>query len=95
MIHPDHTERRKGIERFKEHLRFARDFGCSIVGTETGNVQAEIVYTEENFKEQPFLEVVESVKELVEEAERFGVISRYRGRNQPSDSYTRADEEIT
>ena len=79
MIHPDHMERRKGMERFKEHLRFARDFGCSIVGTETGNVQPEIVYTEENFKEQPFLEVVESVKELVEEAERFGVIVGIEG----------------
>lgn len=79
MIHPDHKERRKGLDRFKEHLRFARDFGCSIVGTETGNVQAEIVYTEENFTEQPFLEVVESVKELVEEAERFGVMVGIEG----------------
>ncbi|MEH7304627.1 sugar phosphate isomerase/epimerase family protein [Neobacillus drentensis] len=74
MIHPDQVERRKGIDRFKEHLRFARDFGCSIVGTETGNVNAEIVYTEENFREKPFMEVVESVSELVKEAEKFGVI---------------------
>lgn len=74
MIHPDPIERRKGIDRFKEHLRFARDFGCSIVGTETGNVNAEIVYTKDNFKEQPFMEVVESVSELVKEAEKFGVI---------------------
>ncbi|SMQ73012.1 Sugar phosphate isomerase/epimerase [Bacillus sp. OV166] len=74
MIHPDQVERRKGMDRFKEHLRFARDFGCSIVGTETGNVNAEIVYTEENFREKPFMEVVESVSELVKEAEKFGVI---------------------
>lgn len=74
MIHPDLAERRKGIERFKEHIRFARDFGCSIVATETGNVNADIIYTEENFKEEPFLEVVESVRELVHEAEKFGVI---------------------
>lgn len=74
MIHPDKVERRKGLERFKEHIRYARDFGCSIVGTETGNVNAEIFYTTENFKEEPFQEVVESVRELVEEAEKFGVI---------------------
>jgi L-ribulose-5-phosphate 3-epimerase len=74
MIHPDQVERRKGLERFKEHIRFARDFGCSIVATETGNVNPEIIYTEENFKEKPFLEVVESVRELVREAEKFGVI---------------------
>ena len=74
MIHPDKIERRKGIERFKEHIRFARDFGCGIVGTETGNVNPEIVYTVENFKEEPFQEVVESVRELVQEAEKFGVM---------------------
>jgi L-ribulose-5-phosphate 3-epimerase len=74
MIHPDLVERKKGLERFKEHIRFARDFGCSIVATETGNVNADIFYTEENFKEEPFLQVVESVSELVEEAEKFGVI---------------------
>lgn len=74
MIHPDKDERRKGIDRFKEHIRYARDFGCSVVGTETGNVNAEIFYTEENFKEEPFLEVVQSVRELVKEAEKFGVI---------------------
>ncbi|MFF2449218.1 sugar phosphate isomerase/epimerase family protein [Neobacillus sp. NPDC058068] len=74
MIHPDQTERSKALERFKEHIRFARDFGCSIVGTETGNVNAEIAYTVENFKEKPFFEVVESVRELVAEAEKFGVI---------------------
>ncbi|MEK9197407.1 sugar phosphate isomerase/epimerase family protein [Ureibacillus sp. 179-F W5.1 NHS] len=79
MIHPDCHVRRKELERFKEHIRFARDFGCSIVGTETGNVNPDIVYTEENFKEQPFYEVVESVKELVEEAEKFGVIVGIEG----------------
>jgi L-ribulose-5-phosphate 3-epimerase len=74
LIHPDKAERRNGIERFKEHIRYARDFGCSIVATETGNVNAEIFYTEENFHEEPFQEVVKTVRELVEEAEKFGVI---------------------
>jgi L-ribulose-5-phosphate 3-epimerase len=74
MIHPDQEERRKGLDRFKEHIRYARDFGCSIVGTETGNVNAEIAYTVKNFEEKPFQEVVGSVRELVEEAEKFGVI---------------------
>lgn len=74
MIHPDKEKRQLELERFKEHIRFARDFGCSIVGTETGNVNEKTGYTEDNFEEQPFLEVVESVRELVEEAEKFGVI---------------------
>lgn len=79
MIHPDQEERRKALERFKEHIRYARDFGCSIVGTETGNVNADIVYTIENFKEEPFQQVVSSVRELVEEAEKFGVIVGIEG----------------
>ncbi|WP_251551565.1 sugar phosphate isomerase/epimerase family protein [Neobacillus muris] len=79
MIHPDVTERRKVLERFKEHIRYARDFGCSIVGTETGNVHAEIHYTEDNFTEQPYQQVVESVRELVSEAEKFGVIVGIEG----------------
>ncbi|MBS4207829.1 sugar phosphate isomerase/epimerase family protein [Bacillus sp. FJAT-50079] len=74
MIHPDLEERQKALDRFKEHIRYARDFGCSIVGTETGNVNAKMGYTVDNFHEKPFLDVVESVKELVAEAEKFGVI---------------------
>ncbi len=74
MIHPNPSERQKVLDRFKEHIRFARDFGCSVIGTETGNVNAKMGFTIDNFREKPFLDVVESVKELVNEAEKFGVI---------------------
>jgi len=74
IIHPDINQRRQALNRFKEHLRYVRDFGCSIVGTETGNINADIIYTEENFAEAPFLAMVDSVKELVAEAEKFGAI---------------------
>jgi len=79
MIHPDVKERRNALDRFKEHIRFARSFDCSIVGTETGNVNADIVYTEDNFGEAPYQNVLESVTELVEEAEKFGVIVGIEG----------------
>lgn len=74
MIHPNLEERQKALDRFKEHIRFARDFGCSVIGTETGNVNAKMGFTVDNFQEKPFLDVIESVKELVKEAEKFGVI---------------------
>ncbi|MGD6843476.1 sugar phosphate isomerase/epimerase family protein [Bacillus infantis] len=74
LIHPDLSERRKGLEKFKEHIRYARDFGCSIVGTETGSVLFEMGYSERNFEEKPFLEAVESVAEIAQEAEKFGVM---------------------
>ena len=79
MIHPDLEQRQQELDRFKEHIRFARDFGCSIVGTETGNVSATMGYKTDNFEEQPFLDVVESVRELVKEAEKFGVIVGIEG----------------
>lgn len=79
MIHPDLAERKKVIDYFKAHLRFARDFGCSIVGSETGGVYPDIIYTEDNYTEEAFLEVVNSVKELVEEAEKFGVMVGIEG----------------
>ncbi|HHW57200.1 MAG TPA: sugar phosphate isomerase/epimerase [Clostridia bacterium] len=74
IIHPDLKERHRLLEFFKEHIRYARDFGCSVVGTETGNVHVEMGYTPDNFSEKAFIEVVKSVRELVEEAEKFGVI---------------------
>lgn len=79
MIHPDKYERAKLLDRFKEHIRFARDFGCSIVGTETGAVNAKMGYTVDNFEEGPFLSVVDSVRELVEEAEKWGIIVGIEG----------------
>jgi L-ribulose-5-phosphate 3-epimerase len=74
LIHPDPAERKKGLERFKEHIRFVRDFGCSIVGTETGSVNADYSFNPANHGREPFEDCVRSVAELVEEAERFGAI---------------------
>ncbi len=79
MIHPDLTRREQLLTRFKEHIRFARDFGCSIVGSETGNVNEKMGYTEDNFTEEGFQKVVNSVKELTDEAEEWGVIVGVEG----------------
>lgn len=73
-IHPDEQERRKGLERFKEHIRYARDFGCSIVATETGNISLDKGFNAENYSEKTFKFLVQNISELVEEAEKFGVI---------------------
>lgn len=69
----DEASRRPQLERFKEHLRFARDFGCSIVGTETGSLNADFSRHPENQGEEAFQIVLASVRELVREAEKFGV----------------------
>jgi len=78
-IHPNTCERRKEIDRFKEHIRFARDFGCSIVGTETGTLKVDNSSDYDNESESAFETLIESLKELVLEAEKFGVIVGIEG----------------
>lgn len=78
-IHPDIDERKKHLDRFKEHIRFARDFGCSVVGTETGSLKFDNSYKNENESEEAFETLIESLKELVKEAEKFGVIVGIEG----------------
>jgi Sugar phosphate isomerases/epimerases len=79
LAHPDDAELKVLLDRFKEHIRFARDFGCSLVGTETGALNKEYVYGPENNTEEAFLRTLNSVKELVKEAEKFGVIVAIEG----------------
>ena len=78
-IHPDLDERRKQLDRFKEHIRFVRDFGCNLVGTETGSLKIGNSLNYDNESEAAFETLIESLRELVEEAEKFGVIVAIEG----------------
>jgi sugar phosphate isomerase/epimerase len=69
----DEASRRPQLERFKHHLRAARDFGCDIVGTETGSLNSDYSRHPDNGGEEAFRIVRESVRELVREAEQCGV----------------------
>ena len=72
-IHPDPATRRELLAFFKDHLRYARDFGCGLVGLETGSVNADYSPHPDNQGEAA-LQMLASIVELVAEAERFGVI---------------------
>jgi sugar phosphate isomerase/epimerase len=76
---PDAAGQRPQLERFKEYLRFARDFGCSVVGTETGSVNADFSWHPDNHGEAAFQTVLARVRELVREAEKFGVFVGIEG----------------
>jgi len=78
-IHPNIDERKKQINRFKEHIRFARDFGCSIVGTETGSLKVDDSSDYDNESKSAFETLIYSLREIVKEAERFGVIVGIEG----------------
>jgi sugar phosphate isomerase/epimerase len=73
-IHPDPATRKSLLGLFKEHLRYARDFGNGLVALETGSVNADYLPHPENHGETAFQESLASIAELVAEAERFGVI---------------------
>ncbi len=73
LADPNDTERRFQLGRFKEYLRHAREFGCSVVGTETGSLNADYSPHPENQGEAAFQAVLAGVRELVREAEKFGV----------------------
>lgn len=71
-IHPDPVQRRYEIDRFKEHLRFARQFGTMTVATETGNWDTYREQDPERYREIGWKIFKETVEELAEEAEKWG-----------------------
>jgi sugar phosphate isomerase/epimerase len=73
-IHPDLKTRAALLEFFKDHLRFARDFGCGIVALESGSVNADYSPHPANHGEAAFQTMLASISALVAVAEQFGVI---------------------
>lgn len=73
-IHPDLASRAILLDLFKEHLRHARDFGCQIVALESGSLNADQSFNSGNSAESAYQELLASIKDLVFEAERFGVV---------------------
>jgi sugar phosphate isomerase/epimerase len=71
-IHPDPDEREKALASFEEHLRFARDFGCTLVGTETGSLNANCSFHPDTEKDETFDLFCKSVERLLNCAEKCG-----------------------
>lgn len=63
----DEERRRHNIERFKELLRYAKFFGAPMVAAETG------VNEGNDYNERDWQTMKETLKELVEEAEKWGI----------------------
>jgi sugar phosphate isomerase/epimerase len=67
-VDPDAAERDRALALFEDHLRAAADFGCRIVGTETGPAASE------RAAEKAFGTLVSSIKRLARTAEESGAI---------------------
>lgn len=74
LAHPDPEKLRSIQERYTAYLRFASDFGCDLVGTETGAPNAQYRYDKEACHSQEALDLfVKNLRPVVADAERFGV----------------------
>ncbi|MBN2657563.1 MAG: sugar phosphate isomerase/epimerase [Spirochaetales bacterium] len=78
-VHPDRLERERALSRFKEHLLYARDFGCAIVGTETGSPNPDCSFTELIYKEETFQDFITTLRALVSTAEKAGALVAIEG----------------
>jgi sugar phosphate isomerase/epimerase len=73
-VHPDAGAREKELRRFEEHLRYARDFDCPLVGTETGSRSPDCSYHPNTEKPEVFDLLCVSIERLVSTAEKCGSI---------------------
>lgn len=71
IVHLDPKIQAAELKKFDTCLRLARNFGATLVGTETGSVGNG--YTEENYTEASFERMVEAVLKMVSSAEKWGI----------------------
>jgi len=74
-IHPDPVIREKQLYNFEEHLRYARDFNCALVGTETGSCGADCSFHPDTEKQESFDLLCRSLERLITAAEKCGSIT--------------------
>jgi sugar phosphate isomerase/epimerase len=74
-VHPDRDERERGLALFEEHLRFAGDFGCSVVGTETGSRDPGGSYHPDTVKGETFDTLCFSMERILKTAEKCGSVA--------------------
>lgn len=78
-VHPNQRVRRAEIDKFCSYVRYARDFGCSLVATETGSLLEDLSYTPENHGEAAMGTLLESLREMVTAGEHCGVTVAMEG----------------
>lgn len=92
MMHPDLAEREKAIAKFETYLQHARYFGAAMVASETGSLSVA-GYTEENFTDEAFSQLVAVIKRLVACGERHNtLVAIEAGLNHPLYSLDRIEQ---
>ena len=73
-VHPDDDLLEQSLKRFERHLALSSDFGCSIVGTETGSCNADCSYHPLTREKKTFDRLCTALERLVRTAERYGAV---------------------
>lgn len=93
MIHPDPEIREQLLQKFESYVRHARYFGAAMVASETGCVLPEIQYTEQNFTDEAFADMVAIIRRLVKAGEAAGMLVGIEpGLNHPLYSLERVEQ---
>lgn len=96
MIHPDLEIREQLLQKFESYVRHARHFGAAMVASETGCVLPEIQYTEDNFTDEAFADMVGVIRRLVKAGEESGMLVGIEpGLNHPLYSLERVEQLLT
>lgn len=76
---PDEAKRQAEVQKFIEHLKYAKAIGADMVGTETGRYDANFRVVPETRTEECYRLLLKSMREIVAAAEKLGVIVGVEG----------------
>lgn len=71
-VHPDESQRQMEINRFIEHLKYAKIIGADMVGTETGRYDPDMKVVPYTYTEGCYQIFLSSMRQIVSAAEKIG-----------------------
>lgn len=71
---PDENARQREVQKFIEHLKYARVIGADMVGTETGRYDSAFRVVPYTYTEGCYQLLLKSMRQIVAAAEKLGVI---------------------
>ena len=71
---PDERKRQEAVQKFIEHLEYAKAIGADMVGTETGRYDADFKVVPYTYTEGCYQLLLKSMREIVSAAEKLGMI---------------------
>ncbi len=74
-IHPDPEIRQAQINRYIINLKYTKEFGCRIVGTETGSHNPDIKYDMATYEPENFDLCLKTIGQLVDAAEKYDALA--------------------